>query len=451
MPAEVKETMVANQITEQYVAELPVDHRDHFTISQRVQAHVALEERHKAARADGVRKAEDYGVYLVSGLRRSGKTLWATALAEHYYNQGRVVFSNLGLLFGYRVSALDLYRLAVSLPAGCVIIVDEIHTLLNRYAMTTIRQRSLNSALAGAGKRELLIVGISQQEKAVDYDFKGELDGLISVRPRRRTQPVYPPWAWVELMTYGPRPFQGGFTAEDLGFELSLQKRKKRIHRPNPAVLYEAGKLQYSWADVPFGKVAGATISGSEMHAALEDPAQIVFDDDGEYQEPQADQEEDRGRVLLSLTVQMLEQLADQGRKLSQPSYHADNLVTMVNEFWVHALEAGGTEPFGEEEARKVYRRQFNATPQNQVRIANMVERYPDHLRGLCVAADGGRLRVTAVMLLFNQPPHLSGHRPLILVADFPQLLVLFFANCNLNDFPLHNPFQSPVFCYSTA
>ena len=160
--------MVAQLWTPDRVSKLPRDHRDAFSIKERVRAHSEVTQTHQVARAAGHVRADDYGVYLVSGLRRQGKTLFGTSIGKTYFEDGRLLFTNLGVTIGYRISALDLYLLAKKVPRKAVVIVDEIHLLLSRYSQNARRERELISALAGVGKREVLFIGITQQEENVE-------------------------------------------------------------------------------------------------------------------------------------------------------------------------------------------------------------------------------------------------------------------------------------------
>ena len=202
-----------------------------------------------------------------------------------------MLFTNLGVTIGYRISALDLYLLAKKVPRKAVVIVDEIHLLLSRYSQNSRRERELISALAGVGKREVLFIGITQQEEMLSHDFMRELDGLIYVRARQRPQPIYPPWAWIDVATLGPRPLERGTIADKYNWRLSRVESAWREFKPNPAAIYEAGKHVYSWADVPFGRATGNTISAGEMRGAVGAAENVVF----EYDAEDFEEEDERG------------------------------------------------------------------------------------------------------------------------------------------------------------
>ena len=361
-------TMVAQLWTPDRVSKLPRDHRDAFSIKERVRAHSEVTQTHQAARAGGHVRADDYGVYLVSGLRRQGKTLFGTSIGKTYFEDGRLLFTNLGVTIGYRISALDLYLLAKKVPRKAVVIVDEIHLLLSRYSQNSRRERELISALAGVGKREVLFIGITQQEEMLSHDFMRELDGLIYVRARQRPAPIYPPWAWIDVATLGPRPLERGTIADKYNWRLSRVASAWREFKPNPAAIYEAGKHVYSWADVPFGRATGNTISAGEMRGAVGAAENVVFEYDAEDfgEEDEAAKEiarqwQERAQSWITLLVNTFMERDKQGRRLRDSSYSVANLVAMVNEMWAGYMHERGILPFQDAECLALSKRLLNA------------------------------------------------------------------------------------------
>lgn len=380
------EQMVARLWTPEQVSKLPRDHRDAHSNDMRVRAHEELMELHHRSAENAVMDAEDYGVYMVSGLRRQGKTLFATAWAELYFGAGRVVFSNLGLTFGYRIAAMDLYLLATRVPRRSVVVVDEIHTLLSRYSQNARRERELISALAGVGKREVLVIGITQQEEMVSHDFMRELDGLIYVRSRRRAAPAYPPWCWVQAATLGPRPLAGRTIAErEYDFNLAPQKKAFRKYPVSPTAMWEASKHVYSWADVPFGSATGNAISASDMRAAVAEAEEIVFDaqPDGNEADAQASAEQawkERAGQWVSMVVSLFREYGKQGRPLKDRRYNVSALMVMVNDYWDQHMAENGIPSFTEREAQAISRAALNSQD-GAVRIESLVDKYPNELR----------------------------------------------------------------------
>ncbi|MXZ55818.1 MAG: AAA family ATPase [Gammaproteobacteria bacterium] len=377
------EQMVARLWTPEQVSKLPRDHRDAHSNAMRVRAHEELMELHHRSAANSVMDAEDYGVYMVSGLRRQGKTLFATGWAEVYFGAGRVVFSNLGLTFGYRIEAMDLYLLATRVPRRSVVVVDEIHTLLSRYSQNARRERELISALAGVGKREVLVIGITQQEEMVSHDFMRELDGLIYVRSRRRAADAYPPWCWVQAATLGPRPLAGRTIAErEYDFNLAPQKKAFRKYPVSPTAMWEASKHVYSWADVPFGSATGNAISASDMRTAVAEAEEIVFDaqpgeDEADAQALAEQAWRERANLWVTYVVNVFAAYGKVGSPLEDSRYNVKTLATMVHDYYGTVMANNGIAHFTDKEASDFSSRTMNAQ-NGYVRVKSLVEKYPE-------------------------------------------------------------------------
>lgn len=376
--------MMARLVTDEYIKATPVDHRDAHSHATRLRSWEQVQAAHEANR--GGREVLDYGVVLVSGRRRSGKSTWVSAIAERYYCDGRAVFSNIGLQFGYRLDAVELYSLAKRVPARSVVIVDEIHTLLSRYAQGRATDRALIAALAGVGKREVLFIGISQQASQVSHDFRGELDYAFLIQPRPRTDAAYPPWCYIQA-TGVSKPFQGRDPLE-AAWDIPPapgSESVKTIFHPHPKAIWEASKLFNSWADVPVGKAAGAGISAAEFREQDEMATEIVFemdvddeDDDGRTERQQAlERYQERAGTWVSLVVSMLAEQARRGSPLMSRSYNVEAICGMVNSLYQGYLEQEGLESFSVEEAMQLSRGTLNAN-NGRVQMAQLKEMYPE-------------------------------------------------------------------------
>ena len=378
--------MLARLVTDEYIKSTPVDHRDAHSKAARLKAWEQVQAAHEANRK-AAKEIEDYGVVLVSGRRRSGKSTWVSAIAETYYSAGRAVFSNIGLQFAYRIDAIDLYSLAKRVPAQSVVIVDEIHTLLSRYAQGRATDRALIAALAGVGKREVLLIGISQQAAQVSHDFRTELDYAFLVQPRARTDAAYPPWCYIKV-TGVSKPFQGRDPLEaawDIPPAPGTES-VKTVFDPHPRAMWEASKLFNSWADVPVGKAAGVGISAEEFRERDEMATEVVFEidgiDDAEATERQLALEryQQRASTWVSLVVSLLAEHAGRGTPLSSATYNVEAIAGMVNTMYEGYLKDEGLPIFTPEEAAQLSKSTLNAN-NGRVKIADLKTMYPEVAR----------------------------------------------------------------------
>ena len=171
--------MKAQLVTEDTIESLPEIPGDNISKGERIDAHKRLMAAYEENKASAKTAEQEWGVYVICGLKGSGKTTVMSGLAGMFAAQGRVVISNVSLLFGYRVDAMSIYLLATRAPRGAVLVIDELHALLNRYGEMSHKNRAVISGLAGGRKKQLIIIGGSQQESQISPSFKGEVDYFL--------------------------------------------------------------------------------------------------------------------------------------------------------------------------------------------------------------------------------------------------------------------------------
>jgi len=112
-------------------------------------------------------------IHLIIGRQGSGKTLFMVKKAYEYYKQGRTVYSNVHLNFPYKKLRYDdivNYRLK-----NGIVIIDEIHQLLNsRKAMTKRSIKICSGFLSMVRKQGLEVFGSTQLLRKVDINFREE-------------------------------------------------------------------------------------------------------------------------------------------------------------------------------------------------------------------------------------------------------------------------------------
>ena len=375
--------MKAYKVKEEHILELPKNRNDSISQGERINARRRID--YYREQNAGTEPPYDYGVHLVCGPRRAGKSTLAGAMAMIYHQYGRNVVSNIGLLFGHRVDVMDLYLMATRAPPDTVIVIDEIHALLSRYAQNALKARMLIEALAGVGKKGLTVIGISQQEHNVSMDFKAECDWIHY--PSRRIphrgdagRSVYPPWAWLKDEVIGPHPVRGKSIGEQYGIDVYGPPPSKETRRLNPALIYEAAKLQYTFDDVPFGEQAGLFVSAKDVRQGISDDDTVL--DFGESEDGDAEleqQQSQEARMLLygRLAASVLLAYHNRGETLWDSSFETSFITGEVNSFYGKYLEELGQAFFSIDEGNRIMRALFNARS-NRVRRDYIVLRHPE-------------------------------------------------------------------------
>ena len=375
--------MKAYRVEEKHILELPKNRNDSISQGERINARRRID--YYREQNQGTEPPYDYGVHLVCGPRRTGKSTLAGAMAMIYHQYGRNVVSNIGLLFGYRVDVMDLYLMATRAPPDTVIVIDEIHALLSRYAQNALKARMLIEALAGVGKKGLTVIGISQQEHNVSMDFKAECDWIHY--PSRRIphrsdagHSIYPPWAWLKDEVIGPHPVRGKSIGEQYGIDVYGPPPSKETRRLSPALIYEAAKLQYTFDDVPFGEQAGLYVSAKDVREGISaDDTVLDFgeSEDGDAEVTQQQSQEERMKLYGFLVYNVFLDYHNRRKEtLWDNSFETQFLTLEVNSLFGHHLAKQGEEPFSIEEGNRIMRAFFNAKS-NRVRREHIVLRYP--------------------------------------------------------------------------
>ena len=374
--------MKAYKVTEDHIRNLPKNRNDSISQGERLNARRRIDyyREHNA----GTEPPYDYGVHLICGPRRVGKSTLAGAMGMIYHQYGRNVVSNIGLLYGYRVDVMDLYLMATRAPTDTVIIIDEIHAMLSRYAQNALKARMLIEALAGVGKKGLTVIGISQQEHNVSMDFKAECDWIHypSRRiPRRNDagRSIYPPWAWLKDEIIGPHPVRGKSIGEQYDIDVYGPPPRKDTRTLNPATIYEAAKLQYTFDDIPFGEQAGLFVAAKDVRQGISSDDTVL--DFGESEEGDAETEqqqaqEDRMLLYSRLVASVFLAYHQRGETLYDSSFETSFITYEINSIYRAFLTKHEQPSFTVEEGNRIMRIMFNARG-NRVRRENIMAKHP--------------------------------------------------------------------------
>ena len=349
--------MKARAVTETMVAELPQHSGDSISRNYRLKEHRVARERLAFNRP----RLQDSGsgVLLMSGPRGAGKTNVASLLGRMFNDAGLYVFSNMSLLYGWQLDAVDIFLFAQRVPAHSVLIVDELHALLNRYRQGTGRQLEFVKALASLRKQRVWVIGITSQEGNVDNGFIGECDWRVypSLRKHMPGKTFQAPhWCYVQLDIIGQRPLRGRTLAEKFQIYPFGPPAKARRALLNPMHVYAAAASQYSFDTIPFGEAAGETLSAKDIREAqkvggLAFADVIDFGEAGDDAEEAKELETERAREAAhraqseqtendkAMLMQIYNVLSARGKMAEKGTIGADYLTTQLSTIGVAVSE----------------------------------------------------------------------------------------------------------------
>ena len=305
------ENMIAyRRRPEDVFEEPPEDNRDVYTHQQAFEILTDAE----AEREKNLRRQLNWGedvrrfynlwwsqINLISGIRGAGKSLLAAFVAWYFYLRGHQVFSNIGLRFGHILEGPSIYGLA-RLDRNSVIVLDEAHTIFDKWAQMTARQRLATGGLANFRKRMLSLILPSSQESNFGINLMSELayiwypmqkkpvrskHGLYTGSNDNRRSFISQDWANIRVDYVGPRPVRGKFVGEEYGIKVGGPKPKRRLWLPPAVQLEQIGATYSSYTDIPTRAQSGTTVSAKDLAGMNVDSDIIIIDIDGNTPEGQ--------------------------------------------------------------------------------------------------------------------------------------------------------------------
>ena len=238
----------------------------------------------------------DWGLYLVSGNKGTGKSLVISALAEKDYRAGRLVFSNLGFCYGYQFTAMDLYLAVAGAPKDAVIVVDEAHQPLGNIGSGSYRIDTVRQLLAGLRKSNQKVYLMSSQPDNIDGRILNEVDWAMTPRntyPGKEKARAHQsgklafagkPWLWRSLIRIGPQPYKRRKgRASDIfaayGINVHGVPPTKGVLTIPPARLWQASKGYDSFSPLLNPKDTGMGVHAADIKDGLSEPDWLDFDD----------------------------------------------------------------------------------------------------------------------------------------------------------------------------
>ena len=209
--------------------------RDHFSAKARIEAYDRLEALYEENRDEHDRRKYQHAVFFLSGDVGSGKTNIATMMGAAARAAGMEVYSTASFLFGKRIETVNVFRFAEELEDKSLLFIDEAHSLADRYAETSVRNRSLSNSLALIRKKGIILVLASVHEGRVAPSLKAPIDTLLYPRPHHpRGRLIFPPWCYVRCSLIGPQPFQTGRLGDEYDVPRQLGRPRRREMPPIP-------------------------------------------------------------------------------------------------------------------------------------------------------------------------------------------------------------------------
>ena len=159
---------------------------DWFATEDRMEAHQKAWQMFWASRErrtlKGLMKDHSWNQVLIAGEYGSGKTGAAATHALRRFRQGHPVFSNCGLLFGWRLEGNQLFTAMGRLPYSATLLIDEGHAALaGRLAMST-----------AVGTFQILSANI--RKLGIEMIIMSAQDRGVSRQTREMCAEVWRPW-----------------------------------------------------------------------------------------------------------------------------------------------------------------------------------------------------------------------------------------------------------------
>ena len=249
------------------VAQASEDSRDFWTKAQRIAVADDMWRRHDLLNPYAEDVNLGFTTCLISGDKGWGKSLLAVDIGVQHTQDGfRVIHNMADAAFGFFLEdPRDFYLLAERGDPPMVAIMDEAHMMASKYGQGSHRNQLLQQTLSMSRKRGIPFYFVSQQENAISYDLRAEVDWLIYPVPEgvkgNKWNPLtyeqfkvkLPNWAYMTTWTYGPKPWGTKFYAEQMGG--SLRPIVKRyIEKRDPFSLLRASAVYNTFETFKLGQ-----------------------------------------------------------------------------------------------------------------------------------------------------------------------------------------------------
>lgn len=237
---------------------------------------------------------EEWGFRCIAGPKGQGKTLTLVEdLERDWVELGRPVFSNLGVEFGYVVTAMDIYTAIARMPENATLAVDEAHQPLASIGHSSYRNTVFKQMIAGLRKKNQKVWLVSSMPQAIDGSIMAEID--YAYVPRRcypgrdkalnlLGQPALAaaPWAWIRVIRIGPRPWRTGSDRLFAPYKINIdgpKAKQQRMYIP-PMRMWNVSKAYDTFAPLLNPAEAGMGVSAKDISGGLtEDDEWVDFGD----------------------------------------------------------------------------------------------------------------------------------------------------------------------------
>ena len=243
---EMRPEDVGVALTEEHIELAYNADEDAHSLDMKIRAWRKQEDLYQRNRDLPPQPEKDHCIYFFTGEPGAGKTLDVAGLAylyRAYY--GYEVYSTASLLTGRRVPVIDSLTFAESLPKKAVIFTDEAHTVVDRSADGSYRNRGYGDSTALMRKNKHLILLASMHELRVSPLVKDNVKWLVRPEEAYPANGRYelPPFCYRYNRIAGPYAWRGKTRMEQLGFPRPGGKLKVRTKTVPAPLLYEASKL----------------------------------------------------------------------------------------------------------------------------------------------------------------------------------------------------------------
>lgn len=233
-----------------------------------VDAFLFLEDAHQKNRAKGLHEqSENFGQNFVIGDKGQGKTQWVNLNLVDEYGRGRDVFSSSSLLYGFRLTAPQVYAFPVVAQPGIAVYIDETHEWAHAmggmrkaqqiFENATAELRKLNCDLWLSTVLENRVSGVLRHETSTVFaPYKYVPKSAHASARANGNGNNWPLWCYVAVRRMGPYPWHAPGLAEEMGL---VKPRKIRVHKKllSPFRVYQYSKFMNSFERGRIGEGRG--------------------------------------------------------------------------------------------------------------------------------------------------------------------------------------------------
>ena len=164
-------------------------------------------------------------------------------------------FSTKSMLIGQQLSLLEAISFPDHVTRGGFVFPDEVHSFVDRYSVTSVRNRTFTEATTTMRREEINCLGASAQAGAVGYEYLGSSEWLVYPNRWYPKKYHFPDWCYIQLTLVGPYYHRRDDPVEEIALGKQRQLYKREFVRLDPEELYHTAKLYDTFEVLRLGEM----------------------------------------------------------------------------------------------------------------------------------------------------------------------------------------------------